>query len=99
MKILRNKKTKDGDIISVLFIELEFWSPEFKRNKHPQQQNTIVLKRAWLNIWNIDSLRIPILTKREIILIWLIVEKATIFFKSTSKLAIIPPKIKVVKVT
>lgn len=81
------------------FIRTLNWSLKIETNKTPEQQNKRVLKKAWKNIC-IRARKIKLeAQKNMIILICLIVEKATTFLKSISILAMIPPikKVKILK--
>lgn len=75
------------------------WPLKLNINKIPQPQNSNVLNKAWKNICVPLKAKSANLIKKTTILICLIVEKATIFFKSNSALAKKPPTRKVIKET
>lgn len=68
-------------------------------NNIPHPQNKRVLNKAWAKVCKRAIINEPLERKNKIILICLIVEKATIFFKSISNTPKIPPnkKVKILK--
>lgn len=74
------------------FITLLFWFLNIFKNINPNEQNKVVLNKAWAIICNVASFKLLMEIIIMIILICLIVENAITFFMSISMLARSPPR-------